>query len=142
MTPLPRPGVVLFAEDLQLVTIFYEEVAGLSIVRADSDHIVLACEGLELIIHAMPEALAGTLHIEVPPEPRDEAAIKLSLPVTSLAAARSRAAKHGGAVGAEDAEWEGEGFRACDGHDPEGNVVQFREPASVAGDDAAGSRTS
>ena len=33
----------------------------------------------------------------------------------------------GGAIKPPEAEWEARGFRAVDGHDPEGNVVQFRE---------------
>jgi catechol 2,3-dioxygenase-like lactoylglutathione lyase family enzyme len=128
MTSLPRPGAVVFAKDLQHMARFYEVVAGLTVVYRASDHVVLACDGLDLIVHAIPEAVASAIDVTVPPESRDEAAIKLSLPVASLAAARSKAARLGGAVGPLDREWDGAGYRACDGYDPEGNVVQFREP--------------
>ena len=33
----------------------------------------------------------------------------------------------GGRVKPVHDEWEARGFRACDGHDPEGNVIQVRE---------------
>jgi predicted enzyme related to lactoylglutathione lyase len=39
------------------------------------------------------------------------------------------AAAHGGAVQPAAREWEARGFRACDGHDPEGNIFQVRERA-------------
>jgi predicted enzyme related to lactoylglutathione lyase len=129
MTPAPRPGAVLFAKDVPRVAAFYEGVAGLVVIRVESDHRVLAGEGLELVVHALPAAIAAAVHVDSPPQPRDEAALKLSLPVASLAAARSKAERLGGAVGSRDAEWQGPGYRACDGHDPEGNVVQFREPS-------------
>jgi catechol 2,3-dioxygenase-like lactoylglutathione lyase family enzyme len=128
MTSLPRPGAVIFAKDLKRMARFYEVVAGLTVVHTASDHVVLMCQGLELVVHTIPEAVASAIDVTEPPELRDEAAIKLSLPVPSLAAARSRAARLGGAVGPQESEWDGGGYRACDGYDPEGNVVQFREP--------------
>ena len=47
----------------------------------------------------------------------------------SLAEARARAPALGGRLAPAGKEWAARGFRACDGVDPEGNVVQFREPA-------------
>lgn len=44
-----------------------------------------------------------------------------------IAAARSLAAANGGAIKSPQHEWEARGFRACDGYDPEGNVIQVRE---------------
>ena len=35
----------------------------------------------------------------------------------------------GGLVDPPEREWTAGGLRACDGHDPEGNVLQLREPA-------------
>jgi predicted enzyme related to lactoylglutathione lyase len=54
----------------------------------------------------------------------------LCLPVVSIAAARSLAVAHGGAIKSPQHEWEARGFRACDGYDPEGNVIQVRESAT------------
>lgn len=34
-------------------------------------------------------------------------------------------------------EWEARGFRACDGRDPEGNVLQVREAAAPSSDPRA-----
>jgi len=49
--------------------------------------------------------------------------------VASLAEARAEAPSLGGALYPSDREWEGKGFRACDGYDPEGNILQLRESA-------------
>ena len=55
--------------------------------------------------------------------------IELFFPVPSIAEARAKAPALGGKVGPKAKEWEARGIRACAGHDPEGNVVQFRENA-------------
>jgi len=49
--------------------------------------------------------------------------------VRSISRLREVAAAHGGALGAADREWSFEGDKVCDGIDPEGNVIQFREHA-------------
>ena len=38
-----------------------------------------------------------------------------------------RAARFGGELDPPKHEWEYRGYRVCDGLDPEGNIVQFRE---------------
>lgn len=57
---------------------------------------------------------------------------RLCLPVESIATARTTAARLGGTIRPAGSEWEARGFRACDGHDPEGNVLQVRENAELA----------
>jgi len=52
--------------------------------------------------------------------------VVLEITVPSLAAAREAAQRLGGAVYEE--EWESRGFRIRNAHDPEGNVLQLREP--------------
>ena len=39
------------------------------------------------------------------------------------------AARHGGALDPTAREWQFQSQRVCDGHDPEGNVIQLRENA-------------
>lgn len=123
-----QAGAVIFAKDLQRVAAFYETLLGLTAVHSESDHIVLASAPIELVIHAIPKAIADSFEITVPPERRSETAIKLYFPVASIAEARARAAALGGELNSPEGEWTARGFRACDGHDPEGNVLQLREP--------------
>jgi predicted enzyme related to lactoylglutathione lyase len=60
---------------------------------------------------------------------RHDSYLKVCLPVASLAEARARAEALGGRLYPAQQEWQARGFRACDGHDPEGNVFQLRESA-------------
>jgi predicted enzyme related to lactoylglutathione lyase len=129
MSKSAQAGAVIFAKDLQRVTTFYEKLLGLTAVHSEPEHVVLASAPIELVIHAIPKAIADTFTIAVPPERRTETPIKLYFFVASIAEARVKAAALGGELNSPEGEWEARGFRACDGHDPEGNVLQLRELA-------------
>jgi predicted enzyme related to lactoylglutathione lyase len=123
---LPKPCVVLFVDDVQQLTAFYRELADMSVEHEAPDHAVLETAGVQLVIHGIrrrPEdEAAGPEAFGV----RDDSYWKLCLPVAGIAAARATAERHGGRILPVDREWEARGFRACDGHDPEGNVLQVR----------------
>ena len=123
------PGAVLFAKDLMRVARFYEELLSMPAVHSERDHIVLESAAFQLIVHAIPRQIAESIVITSPPVRRTETPLKLFFPVTSLAETRAKAIVLGGELDPKSKEWEAHGYRACDGHDPEGNVVQFREPA-------------
>jgi predicted enzyme related to lactoylglutathione lyase len=127
MSNKPKPSAVIFAKNVAQVVKFYEGVLPMSIVHSDPDHIVLNSEDFQLVIHAIPKQIADTIAIAEPPKIREDMPIKLCLPVSSIAEARVKAAALGGKVRSQEKEWNGPGFKACDGYDPEGNVVQFRE---------------
>jgi hypothetical protein len=65
------------------------------------------------------------------PALREDSYWKLALPVASIAAARTIASLLGGGLKSPEQEWEARGFRACDGYDPEGNVIQVREGSRI-----------
>ena len=122
-------GAVIFAKDFERVARFYEGLLTLNVVHAERDHLVLESEAMQLVIHAVPPRIAESIVIASPPERRMDTAIKLFFTVPSIAAARLSAAALGGELNPPDKVWEARGFRACDGHDPEGNVIQVREKA-------------
>lgn len=126
MADQPRPGAVVFVADPARVAAFYRDVAAMTVVHADPQHQVLEIPGLQLTIHA----IRGADPVAAPVRPREDSYLKLCFPVASIAAARLAAAARGGLIKPVDAEWEARGFRACDGHDPEGNVIQVREGAA------------
>ena len=64
-----------------------------------------------------------------PVERREGNPIKISFPVGNIAAARERAALHGGSLDLPETEWQYGLLRVCDGVDPEGNVIQVRQLA-------------
>lgn len=119
-------GAVLYGKDVARLSAFYARVAGLTLVEGDATWSRLTAAGFELIVHAIPPAIAAGIVIASPPERREETPIKLLLPVADLATARAAAAELGGELNGPDLEWRFADLTVCDGHDPEGNVFQLR----------------
>jgi predicted enzyme related to lactoylglutathione lyase len=131
MTNQAQAGALVFAKNLSRMAKFYEELLSMDVAHAEDDHVVLESTACQLVIHAIPKHIADTIDIHTPPERRTETPIKLFFTVASIAQARSKAGALGGELNPSTGEWEARGFRACDGHDPEGNVVQFREKVAT-----------
>jgi len=110
---------------------FYQALASMALLHEDDVHAVLEVEGFQLVIHALKGAPDAAAAPGGQPYVREDTYIKVCLPVESIAAARTTAAMLGGAIRPATNEWEARGFRACDGHDPEGNVLQVRQNASA-----------
>ena len=127
MTDDPKSGAVLFGKDLSSLARFYEGVAGLSVVLCESDVVILESAQQQLVLHGVPAAVARTIEIATPPRLRKDTAVKLVFAVESIDAARVAAVTLGGRVNDKKHAFEVRGFRACDGHDPEGNIIQLRE---------------
>ncbi|MGO9454181.1 MAG: VOC family protein [Candidatus Binataceae bacterium] len=119
-------GAVLYAKNLVRVQAFYQAVLGLDVEQTDNDHVVLTSPAFQLVILKPPEHIASSIEIENPPRRRTETPIKLVFEVASISAARAIAHQHGGKLSPPDREWNFQGYRVCDGQDPEGNVIQFR----------------
>lgn len=125
----PFPAAVVFVRDVARVSAFYRDLASMRVVSGDAKHSVLELDGFQLTVHALHgEAPAGSDPGLA--APRENSYVKLCFPVKSLAAARALAASRGGAILPAEREWEARGFRACDGQDPEGNVIQVRAAAA------------
>jgi predicted enzyme related to lactoylglutathione lyase len=124
---LPKHGAVLFAKDLPRVAAFYRELVGMTQTVTENRLIVLESDTYQLVIHGIPKNIANRIDITTPPLRRVDMPTKLVFPVTSLAAARTAAGALGGEVDPVSAQFSARNFTACDGFDPEGNVVQFRE---------------
>jgi hypothetical protein len=92
-------------------------------------HVVFEARGFQLVVLRIPREIASTIEITVPPVRRSEAAVKLVFFVPSIASVREAAASCGGVLNVTDEEWTFNGFTVCDGLDPEGNVIQFRQRA-------------
>jgi hypothetical protein len=81
----------------------------------------------QLVVHRIPKHIAEAIAIESPPVRRESTPIKLVFWVTSLADARIASGRLGGVLDSTEREWQFEGVKVSDGHDPEGNVFQLRE---------------
>jgi predicted enzyme related to lactoylglutathione lyase len=124
---MPSSGAVVFAKDIQRLAAFYEGLCGLAVVHAEGDHIVLESGAVQIVVHAIPQRIARAITLTQPPVVREETPIKLFFAVPDLAQARLRAVALGGRIAPAAREWQARGCRACDGHDPEGNVIQLRQ---------------
>ena len=129
-TPITA-GAVVFAKDVVRVSRFYARVAGLEAVHEVADHVVLEAEGYELVEVALPAAIAERIVIQTPPERRENTALKLVFWVDSLVDARAAARDAGGALNPPEKEWNFQDTVACDGCDPEGNMIQLRQAAAM-----------
>jgi len=109
------------------VSQFYSRVAGLVVRNMEDGFVVLESSAFELVIVALPAQIAAQIQIASPPVKRQDTAIKLAFFVPSIANARSVAPEAGGALNSLEREWQFQGARVCDGHDPEGNIFQLRE---------------
>lgn len=127
--PILTSGSVVYAKDIFNVSAFYEKVDSLSIMHSESDYVALESSGFQLIVVAIPAHIAESIHVTKPPQRREDTAVKLVFFVSSIANARLAASHLGGQLNPPEKEWSFQGSRVCDGHDPEGNVVQFRENA-------------
>lgn len=125
MTTHTRPGVVLFTGQQERLAQFYEALTDLPVHVSEGSVTVLATDDFELVIHALPGEPLGQVS-----DPRNDAYVKPFFPVHSLSEARERAAALGGMLSPAAEEWEARGFRACEGIDPDGNRIQFRQMAS------------
>jgi hypothetical protein len=89
--------------------------------------VVLGSSTSQLVIVQVPAAIASTIHMAHPPVRRAKSPVKLVFDVESIAAVRCAVPNLGGGIDPTESEWVFQGHRVCDGHDPEGNVVQFQE---------------
>jgi predicted enzyme related to lactoylglutathione lyase len=120
-------GAVLYAKDVSRLVEFYSSVAGLEPQAIEKGFAILGSRPSQFVIVRISKRIADMIDIATPPEPREDTPLKLVFAVEDIAYARDRAAMLGGAMNAVEREWEFEGAKVCDGHDPEGNVFQVRQ---------------
>jgi predicted enzyme related to lactoylglutathione lyase len=123
-----QQGVVVFAKNKKRVSAFYQLTLGLEVQESESSHDLLQGDGYEVVIHSISRKYAAGIRLSKPPEPRGETPFKPTFVVTSLSQVRSAAEQTGGYLKPETAAWHFRGHVVLDGWDPEGNIVQFKQP--------------
>lgn len=124
----PTAGLVVYAKDVAKVVPFYRDALGFQEVESDNGYVRLRSSSWELVVVRIPDALAASIAVTDPPEVREDTAVKPVFVVSDLAAVRAAAAIAGGGIKPESAEWHWKGGTVVDGFDPEGNVLQVRQP--------------
>jgi predicted enzyme related to lactoylglutathione lyase len=126
MASSPAACMVLFVTDVSRMKAFYRAIAAMQILHEESSYAILKIDGFELVIHAIYGEPSPQISTETTVSVREDSYTKLCLPVENIATARQTASELGGAIKSPEHEWVARDFRACDGHDPEGNVLQVR----------------
>jgi predicted enzyme related to lactoylglutathione lyase len=121
------PGTVIFTHDKERLARFYQALSGWAVTASDDVITVLRSEHAELVLHRIPAEYGGAPDHDAPAPAREDSYLKPFFPVESLQGAREAAAQHGGRLRPAEDEWGARGFRACEGVDPDGNVIQCRE---------------
>lgn len=101
---------------------FYADLLRLPIVERSAGVALLDAGGCQLLLHAIPAAIAETIEIADPPEPREDTPIKLAFFTPDLAATRDYLVSRGARF---DPVRTFGALSVCDGTDPEGNVLQL-----------------
>jgi hypothetical protein len=117
-------ALVVFSIDVPRLAAFYEAVLHVTPTYEHSGDIRLLSDQEEVLIHAIPESIAKTIEIRVPPEPREGAAIKPVFEIGSLEAALDHVRAKGGVVTGRS--FNINGVIRHDVLDPDGNVIQLR----------------
>ena len=128
MSAPARAGIFIYAKDPEHLASFYQSVLGMAAAHRTDQMVVLSSPDLQVIVHAMPPAVASQIAITSPPQPRDSAAIKFFCTVPSLLGAEESTQALGGHVLPE--QWQGPGFVVRNACDPEGNIFQVRAGAA------------
>jgi predicted enzyme related to lactoylglutathione lyase len=124
-------AAVLYVRDLTTMRGFYEACFGMSAEEpTETGFCVLAKPAFELSLVRVPGDVADAIEIEDPPRRRTESPVKLVFDVTDLGQAAGAVVAAGGQVDVDAPAWSFRGGRYRDCVDPEGNVVQLREPAA------------
>jgi len=119
-------GAMLFVKDLDRMTAFYRDILQLQPVedtRLDN-WVEFNGDGARFSLHAIPPAIAASIHIDSPPRPREQGGIKLTFIVRDVHSTFESIAAMG--LPLLQRPWGG-----TDAVDPEGNV--FALSAQVSG---------
>lgn len=123
---LTSVGLVVFALDLDRLVAFYTGVLGLGVVERDETYALI---GDDLVVQQIPPAYADDIEMTVPPVLREDTPFKPVFDVSDLDAAVAAAGRLGGGSQPDDRRWRWRGRTVLDGWDPEGNVIQLRDPS-------------
>jgi predicted enzyme related to lactoylglutathione lyase len=122
-----RPGLVVFAKDKARVSAFYRQTLQLAVLEQEASHDLLQGDGIEIVVHSIPAAIAARIVIANPVRARKDTPLKPAFVVADLDAVRAAAVATGGHLKPRAGAWKIRGATVLDGWDPEGNVVQFKQ---------------
>lgn len=119
-------SLVLYVNDLITMTKFYSGLLNLQISDGDEIFTRLSSDQNELVLHQIPNEYLEP--VNVPPTLREDCVWKPTFDVRAISESRDFAPALGGSITDESRQWELGGFLYSNGNDPEGNIIQIRQP--------------
>ncbi len=122
-----KPGLVIYVNNLKVMSDFYEKLFNLRIRETNENYVALENEQIELVLlKTETSSRVGSsnqsgfkIRESTPIKPVfivDEPIEKIRATVKSL----------GSGFNSSETEWKFNGYNVCDGWDPEGNIFQVR----------------
>jgi predicted enzyme related to lactoylglutathione lyase len=118
-------AAVLYVMDLPRMRSFYQGCFRMEVVDEAQNYCILESWQWTLSLVSVPERVAATIVLTVPPARRVDVPIKLAYLVDDIESLRPLFAELGGVVDPSGTQWEFRGSLHLDGVDPEGNVLQL-----------------
>lgn len=115
---------MVFSVDVHRLAAFYEAILGAKANHEPSGDIRLLGDREDVLVHSVPAAIAKTIELRTPPEPREGSAMKPVFDVSSLEDALEQVDARGGVVTGRT--FSIDGLTRHDVIDPDGNVIQLR----------------
>jgi hypothetical protein len=122
-----KVAVVIYAKDISGVGEFYAAALEADVIHREADHVILETPECEIVVVSIPASIAQDIVITRPPSRRAETPLKFAFPVHSIARSRQAVEELAGQIDSAPHEWQFGDALVCDGHDPEGNVLQLRQ---------------
>jgi predicted enzyme related to lactoylglutathione lyase len=124
-------AAVLYVSDLNAMRAFYATCLAMDAPPAnDGDFCVLHGTGGELTLVQVPSRGAVTVGLTDPPGWRESSPVKLVFDVIDIDETRVAVLAAGGQDDPARPGWNFRGHRHQDVCDPEGNIIQLRQPAA------------
>jgi hypothetical protein len=131
-TTSPTQTLLVFAKNKKRLSAFYQQTLALEVLESQPSHDLLGARGIEVLVHTIPRKYAADIRISKPPQIREDTSFKPAFVVDSLIRVRAAAQATGGGLKPMEQAWQIRGATVLDGHDPEGNVVQFKQRGPLA----------
>jgi hypothetical protein len=118
-------SATIYAKNFPAMVDLYRGLLNAEVIDEGDSFCTMAGPEFSLTVAKIPSEIADTFEISLPPLPREDAAIKLSIPVEDLSAARRLIRTHGGVDDEERSPWVWNDVAHLNVTDLEGNVLEL-----------------
>lgn len=125
-TNIAQTVIAIYSSNIENLVDYYKEALNLELIEKGDGYICLGRAEIEVNLLKMNGKPSRSIEVEKKFTIREETPIKCSFVVDSFEQVRQANLKYGGGLKNEEEAWRWRGAIHLDGHDPEGNVVQFR----------------